>query len=148
MNCSVDTCRITYIICLISTKYWKGLCVIISKLRSGMYIFLLYSLTIAQSLPSQFHITVVTVKTTTLLITFIWHQEWLWAPLKVLYSTSCIWFMLVVVIINQNIFTLSYINKVLKRFVCHNFKVEIRDVYIFAIFFNYCSMVKNNWTGL
>ena len=48
MNCSVDTCRITYIIVLISTKYWKGLCVINSKLRSGMYIFLLYSLTIAQ----------------------------------------------------------------------------------------------------
>ena len=47
MNCSVDTCRITYIIFLIWTKYWKGLCVIISKLRSGMYIFLLYSLTSA-----------------------------------------------------------------------------------------------------
>jgi hypothetical protein len=41
-------CRITYIIFFISTKYWKGLRVIISKLRSGMYIFLLYSLTIAQ----------------------------------------------------------------------------------------------------
>jgi hypothetical protein len=27
--------------------------------------------------------------------------------------------------------------EVLKRFVCHNFKVEIRDVYIFAIFFNW-----------
>ena len=39
------------------------------------------------------------------------------------------------------------IYEVLKRFVCHNFKVEIRDVYIFAIFFNYCSMVKKklNW---
>jgi hypothetical protein len=48
MNCSVDTCRITYIFFLISTKYWKGLCVINSKLRFGMYIFLLYSLTIAQ----------------------------------------------------------------------------------------------------
>jgi hypothetical protein len=33
---------------LISTEYLKGLCVIISKLRSGMYIFLLYSLTSAQ----------------------------------------------------------------------------------------------------
>jgi hypothetical protein len=32
----------------ISTEYWKGLCVIISKPRSGMYIFLLYSLTSAQ----------------------------------------------------------------------------------------------------
>ena len=32
----------------------------------------------------------------------------------------------------------DFIYEVLKRFVCHNFKVEIRDVYIFAIFFNYC----------
>ena len=48
IKCSVDICRITYIIFLISTEYLKGLCVIISKLRSGMYIFLLYSLTSAQ----------------------------------------------------------------------------------------------------
>ena len=39
----------------------------------------------------------------------------------------------------HNIF---YIYEVLKRFVCHNFKVEIWEVYIFTIFFNYCSMVN------
>jgi hypothetical protein len=32
------------------------------------------------------------------------------------------------------LYIFSYIYKELKRFVCHNFKVEIRDVYIFAIF--------------
>ena len=44
----MDICRITYLIFLISTEYLKGLCVIILKLRSGMYIFLLYSLTSAE----------------------------------------------------------------------------------------------------
>ena len=43
MNCSFDICRITYLIFLISTEYLKGLCVIISKLRSRMYIFLYYA---------------------------------------------------------------------------------------------------------
>ena len=31
------------------------------------------------------------------------------------------------------LYIFSYIYGVLKRFVCHNFKAEIRDVYIFAI---------------
>jgi hypothetical protein len=46
------------------------------------------------------------------------------------------------------LYNLSYVYGVLKKCVCHNFKVEIRDVYIFAIFFNWCSIVKNNCTGL
>jgi hypothetical protein len=40
-----------------------------------------------------------------------------------------------------------YIYEVLKRFVCHNFKVEIREVHIFPIFFNYCTTVKITGLG-
>jgi hypothetical protein len=48
LNCSVDIRGINFICFLISTEYWKGLCVIIAKLISGMYIVLLYSLTSVQ----------------------------------------------------------------------------------------------------
>ena len=42
--------------------------------------------------------------------------------------------------------TLYYIHEVLKKFVRHNFKIEIRDVYIFAtlnIF--YCHTKQDKW---
>ena len=38
-----------------------------------------------------------------------------------------------------------YLRSIEKVCVSYYFKVEIRDVYIFAMFFNYRSMVKNNW---
>jgi hypothetical protein len=49
MNCSVDICRITSIFFITSTENLKGLCVLISKLRSEMYIILLYSLTMVKA---------------------------------------------------------------------------------------------------
>jgi hypothetical protein len=39
------------------------------------------------------------------------------------------------------------IYEVLKMFICHNFKVEIREVHIFSIFFNYCTTVKITGLG-
>ena len=42
------------------------------------------------------------------------------------------------------LYNFSYIYKVLKRFVCHNFKVEIRDVYIFFIY----SLTSAQWSKI
>jgi hypothetical protein len=45
-------------------------------------------------------------------------------------------------------YTLYYIYRVLNRYMCYVFKVEIGDVYIFVILFNYCKKENKNISEL